>query len=119
MKQSKIKLLPPPTPTSTSTQILSPTSRAGNDLLDFWSDLKKKPKPKPKQVAVQTLDETSISQKPPTTPPTTQTPQARPFVPKSHSLTDYDGVNEFFQGMKKPKNSNPLLFFLFLTLLLL
>lgn len=110
MKPSTIKLLPPPTPTSTSTstQILSPTSRVGNDYLSFWSELKKKSK----QVTVKTPDETQ----------TTPQPQARPFVPKSHSLTDYDGINEFFQGMKKPKKpkkSNPLLFFLFMTLLLL
>ena len=105
MKKSKIKLLPPPTPTSTSTQILSPTSRVGNDYLSFWSELKKKSK----QVTVKTPDETQ----------TTPQPQARPFVPKSHSLTDYDGINEFFQGMKKPKKSNPLLFFLFMTILLL
>jgi hypothetical protein len=92
MKKSKIKLLPPPTPTST--QILSPTSRAGNDYLNFWSELKKKP-------------------------PTSPQPQPRPFVPKSHSLTDYDGINEFFQGIKTPQKSNPLLFFLFITLLIL
>jgi hypothetical protein len=117
MKKSKIKLLQPPTPTSPppSTQLLSPTSRVGNDYLNFWSELKRKPKPKAKQVAVQTLDETSISQKPQTTPQ----PQPRPFVPKSHSLTDYDGINEFFQVIKTPQKSNPLLFFLFIMLLIL
>jgi len=102
MKKSKIKLLPPPTPTST--QLLSPTSRAGNDYLNFWPEIEKKPKAK--QVAVQTLDETSF---------------VKSTVPKSHSLTDYDGLNEFFQGIKtqKPKKSNSIFFFLFLTLLIL
>ena len=95
MKKSKIKLLP--TPTSTP---------ADNDLLDFWSEIEKKPKARPKQVAVQTLDETPIYQTPPTTP---QTPQTQPtsFVPKSHSFTDYDGLNEFFQSIK-PQKSNSI-----------
>jgi len=106
MKKSKIKLLLPSTPTST--QLLSPTSRAGNDYLNFWPEIEKKPKAK--QVAVQTLDETQ----------TTQKPKSRPFVLKSHSLTDYDGLNEFFKRIETQKSnkSTPLVFFIFLTLLI-